>query len=156
MQWDDSENAGFSSAKPWFYVNPNYRKVNVKREEKDEDSILNFYRKCLALRKSSETLLHGDYTEHYPKDNNIYMYERSLPDESFLIICSFSRLPVKAHKPAKFAGRHGELVLCNYSEKRKDASGVGLERVKNELNDLEHRKGLLRPYEVRVYRYKMK
>jgi oligo-1,6-glucosidase len=139
MQWDTSENAGFSKVKPWFYVNPNYNKVNVAKEEEDKESILWFYRNCLALRKGSETLIYGDYTEYFPKDKNIFMYERSLGKESYLIICSFSRLPVRAHKPEKFKGHKGELVLCNYEGESK----------------LLHKKGLLRPFETRVYRYNM-
>ena len=152
MQWNSSENAGFSTAKPWFYVNPNYKKVNVEKEESDENSILNFYRKCLALRKSSKTLIYGDYKEYFPKDPNIYMYERSLNGESFLIICSFSRFPQKAHKPKKFAGRHGELVLCNYPKKPINYGGI-LGPIEQGLSEFELKKGYLRPYETRVYRY---
>ncbi|MBQ7616189.1 MAG: glucohydrolase, partial [Butyrivibrio sp.] len=152
MQWNSSENAGFSTAKPWFYVNPNYKKVNVEKEELDENSILNFYRKCLALRKSSKTLIYGDYKEYFPKDPNIYMYERSLDGESFLIICSFSRFPQKAHKPKKFAGRHGELVLCNYPKKPINYGGI-LGPIEQGLSEFELKKGYLRPYETRVYRY---
>ena len=152
MQWNSSENAGFSTAKPWFYVNPNYKKVNVEKEESDENSILNFYRKCLALRKSSKTLIYGDYKEYFPKDPNIYMYERSLDGESFLIICSFSRFPQKAHKPKKFAGRHGELVLCNYPKKPINYGGI-LGPIEQGLSEFELKKGYLRPYETRVYRY---
>ncbi len=158
MQWSEDKNAGFSDVKPWFYVNPNYRKVNVAKEEREKDSILNFYRKCLSLRKNSETLLYGDYTEHFPKDKNIFMYERSLGNESFLVICSFSRLPVRAHKPKKFWGKKGELILCNYEEHPEAHEEAGkaqkiIEHVEIKLSDYEHRKGLLRPYETRVYRY---
>ena len=134
VQWDDSENAGFSVARPWFYVNPNYKKINVAKQEKDPDSILNFYRKCLELRKGSETLIYGSYNEFFPKDPFIYMYERCLGDESYLIICSFSRLPVKPKKPEKYKGVHGELILCNYKETGK----------------------FFKPFETRVYRYKNK
>jgi oligo-1,6-glucosidase len=67
MQWDDSPHAGFSTVEPWFFVNSNYKKVNVAAEEKDDDSILNFYRRCIALRKSSETLIYGKYNEYFPK-----------------------------------------------------------------------------------------
>ena len=153
MQWDGSENAGFSKVKPWFYVNPNYRKINVAKEEKDPSSILNFYRKCLALRKSSKTLLHGEYTEYFPKDRNIYMYERSLGHESYLIICSFSRLPVKPKKPEKFWGKRGELVLCNYEDNPENDKDSFASFVAREIEELEHRHGYLRPFEVRVYRY---
>ena len=152
VQWDDTENAGFSTVKPWFYVNPNYKRVNVRKEDKDENSILNFYRKCLALRKNSKTLIYGTYTEHFPKDKNIYMYERSLDGESYLIICSFSRFPVKAHKPSKFAGKHGELVLCNYPKEPVSYNGV-FDHIEQELSEIELRKGYFRPFETRIYRY---
>ena len=139
MQWDSSANAGFSTVQPWFYVNPNYKRVNVAKEEKDSQSILNFYRKCLSLRKSTDTLIYGDYKEYFPKDKNIYMYERSLNGESYLIICSFSRLPVKVHKPEKFVGKRGKLMLCNYPT----LSGTKTRTMR----------GYFRPYETRIYRY---
>lgn len=153
MQWNASANAGFSKVKPWFYVNPNYKRVNVAKEEPDKLSILNFYRKCLALRKSSDTLIYGQYTEHFPKDKNIYMYERSLDDESYLVICSFSRFPVKANKPEKFSGCHGELVLCNYPDLKTDPHAGIVGNIHLGLTEQELKKGHLRPYETRVYRY---
>jgi oligo-1,6-glucosidase len=156
MQWDGSENAGFSRVRPWFYVNPNYKRVNVKEEENDRDSILNFYRKCLMLRKNSKTLLYGKYTEYFPKDKSIYMYERSLGKECYLIICSFSRLPVKPSKPEKYRGMHGKLMLCNYPKAPADEKGHFAQHIQNEIEELEHKKGYFRPYETRVYRYELK
>lgn len=134
MQWDDSAHAGFSTAEPWFFVNSNYKKVNVAAEEKDDDSILNFYRRCIALRKSSETLIYGNYNEFFPKHKELYIYERVLDDERYLIICSFSRLPHRMKIPDSYKGKTGELVLCNYSDQP--------------LKD-----DWLKPYEARVYRY---
>ena len=134
MQWDDSAHAGFSTAEPWFFVNSNYKKVNVAAEEKDDDSILNFYRRCIALRKSSETLIYGKYNEFFPKHKELYIYERVLGDERYLIICSFSRLPHRMKIPDFYKGKTGELVLCNYSDQP--------------LKD-----DWLKPYEARVYRY---
>ncbi|MCR5558057.1 MAG: alpha-glucosidase [Butyrivibrio sp.] len=134
MQWDDSENAGFSKAVPWFYVNPNYKRINVAAQEEDPGSILNFYRRCLKLRKESQTLIYGSYTEYFPKDPGVYTYERSYGEESYLIICSFSRLPVKLVIPDKFKGKEMEMVLCNYEGKSRN----------------------LRPYEVRILRTKLK
>ena len=63
MQWNKGKHAGFSTVVPWFTLNPNYRKINAAEEEKDPDSILHFYRKCIALRKQNETLLFGSYRE---------------------------------------------------------------------------------------------
>ncbi|MCR4903269.1 MAG: alpha-glucosidase [Butyrivibrio sp.] len=154
MQWDDSKYAGFSKVKPWFYVNKNYIKVNVAAEDKDESSILNFYRKCLALRKGSKTLLYGHYKEHFPKDKNVYMYERFLDNERFLIVCSFSGIPQKIQYPASFVDKKGELVLCNYGEKR-NAKTPGFEdRFKGDIENFALSHNMLRPYEVRVLMYK--
>ena len=63
MQWDDSENAGFTTGRPWLAVNPNYKQINVKAQQADEDSVLAFYKKLAALRKSAEykeTIVYGD------------------------------------------------------------------------------------------------
>ena len=65
VQWDDSENAGFTTGKPWFYVNENYKEINVAAQEKDENSLLNYYRKAIALRKSLPVVRHGKYIEHF-------------------------------------------------------------------------------------------
>ncbi|WP_081679494.1 alpha-glucosidase [Butyrivibrio sp. XPD2002] len=177
VQWDDSENAGFSTAKPWFYVNPNYTKINVKAQEKDEFSILNFYRKCLALRKSSLALLYGEYKEYNAKDANVYMYERTLGKTTYLIICSFSKLPVKVIIPDKFIGKRGQLMLCNYPDRKQMAKrpkiGTYLknvsknvfsdgpveaseELVRQELCTIAVQHGMYRPYEARVYRFRNK
>lgn len=134
MQWDGSENAGFSKAEPWFFVNPNYPVINVAREEKNPDSILNFYRRCLALRKSSRTLLRGSYREYNKCSRTIYLYERRLKKERILVICSFSDKNKKYRLPAGFNERDADLLLCNYA-------GGSLP-------------GILRPYETRVFRWR--
>ena len=114
VQWTPEKYAGFSKVKPWFYVNPNYRTVNAQTEDADPDSILNFYRKCLRLRKSSPVLLRGGYREHRPCSGGIYMYERFLKGERFLIICSFKGKALSYRLPRGFRARDGKLVLCNY------------------------------------------
>ena len=90
MQWSHSKNARFSPVTPWFVVNPNYKEINVKSQQNHYFSILNTYRRCLALRKRSKTLLHGSYKEFYPLNPTIYMYERVYKDIHYLVICSFS------------------------------------------------------------------
>ena len=134
VQWTDGPNAGFTTGTPWFHVNPNYTAVNVAAEEKDPDSILNFYRRCLALRKSSETLLSGTYREYQAWRGKLYMYERSYEGERILVICSFSSLPQGYRLPRGYGAGEAELLLCNYAE----APSLGR----------------LRPYEAQVYRWK--
>ena len=135
MQWNDTPNAGFSKVKPWFFVNLNYPWINVEKEEQNPDSILNFYRKCLRLRKSSKTLIYGDYHEFFPWNRFLYLYERTYQDISYLIICSFSRKEQFLTLPEKYAEKKLQLVLCNYPGH--DGSSP-----------------LLKPYEARVYRTK--
>ena len=152
MQWDDSENAGFSKARPWFYVNPNYKRINVASQQEDPYSILNFYRRCLKLRKSSQTLLYGKYKEYNRKDKNIYMYERVLDDEVYLIVCSFAGVPVRLHLPDKYVSKKKKLVLCNYPRKTDRTHENILQQIKDDAHLLEARHGLLRPYEARIYK----
>ena len=144
MQWNAKKYAGFSKTEPWFHVNPNYETVNVEEEEKDPYSILNFYRKCLALRKSSNVLLWGNYREFFPNDPHIYMYERRLCDVSCLIICSFADKPIRVKLPKEYVGKKRKLLLCNYPAGNNAAGRLdGLP---------EGEQGWFRPYEARVYR----
>ena len=133
MQWNGSENAGFSPVKPWFTVNPNYPDINAEKEERDGQSILNFYRKCLHLRKHSPALLRGDYREYCPRSRRLYLYERRSPEERILIACSFSPKEQHWKLPKGSREKDGELLLCNYP----DGTAAGL----------------LRPYETRVLRF---
>ena len=131
VQWDNSKNAGFSEAKPWFYVNPNYKKVNAAAEEEDPNSILNFYRKCLALRKSTDTLIYGTYKEYYHLSSKIFEYERSLDGDRYLIVCSYSKQDTGLRMPKFWRDAEKEIVLCNYKKNGPELT--------------------LRPYETRVY-----
>ena len=132
VQWNREKNAGFTTGEPWFFVNQDYKRINVEAEEQDPGSILNFYRKCLALRKSSETLIWGKYREHFPMSSRLYMYERSYEGERVLVVCSFSKNEVRIRLPKGYEGP-GELMLSNYERAGRD--------------------NVLRPYEVRVLRY---
>ncbi|MGL5347190.1 MAG: glycoside hydrolase family 13 protein [Peptostreptococcaceae bacterium] len=91
MQWNDTENAGFSSSDTtWFDVNPNYKNINVKKQEDDENSILNFYKKMIRIRKQNETLIYGKCNLLMKNDKSIYAYERVLGDERFVIMCNLT------------------------------------------------------------------
>ncbi|MBQ7487354.1 MAG: alpha-glucosidase [Clostridia bacterium] len=114
VQWTAGQNAGFTSGTPWFTINPNYETVNAETEVADKDSILNFYRACLALRKGNETLLWGAYREHHPWNGRIYMYERYTEQERIIIICSFSAREQKVKLPKGLAAQRAETLLCNY------------------------------------------
>ncbi len=135
VQWDDSENAGFTTAeKPWFFVNPNYKEINVAAAEKDPDSILNFYRKLLKFRKENEIVIYGDYKEHMKSSKELYVYERNYEGRKMLVVCSFSEKRVFFTAPEGFDLSTGELVLSNYKD-----------------NPVLEDTFTTRPYETRVY-----
>lgn len=108
MQWDATENAGFTDGAPWIGVNPNYPAVNVERAMADENSILHFYRRLIALRAGSETLKYGDFHMLLPDDPHVFTYERSLRGERVIVCCNFSDRPVPLPD-----GIGGETLLCS-------------------------------------------
>ena len=104
IPWSAAKNAGFTDAeKPWFTINPNYSEINVEEEEKDPDSVLNFYRKAIALRK--EIKRDAPYKELYKNSGKIFAYTRG----EYEIVCSFTEKAVKYHCS-------GEIALSNYKE----------------------------------------
>ena len=136
VQWSGAPNAGFTTAaEPWFYVNQNYPSINVAAQEREENSILNFYRAALALRKGSETLLRGDYREYHPHSGTHYMYERTLCGERIGVVISFAHHPIRCRLPESWLAEAPELLLGNYP----DAVP-----------------GTLRPYEAQVWKVKGK
>lgn len=130
VQWNDTQNAGFSEHEPWFYVNENYSQINVARQQKSSGSVLGFYKKALALRKMSRTLIYGRYREFFPKHPLIYMYERAYGNIRYLVVISFSDAPLPVKRPKQYRGLKLHKILTNYDGTSK----------------------LLRPWEVRVYR----
>ena len=114
-------------------VNENYREINVAREEADPDSVLNFYRKAIHLRKSLSCVRNGVYREYRHWSGRLYLYSMKDKRQTILVVCSFSEkeLPFKA--PAGFLLADGEKILGNYRN-----------------SDAE----TLNPYECRVYLWK--
>ncbi|MDO5153424.1 MAG: alpha-glucosidase [Eubacteriales bacterium] len=114
MQWDGGENAGFTTGTPWFYVNENYRQINVASQEADSNSILNFYRKAVKLRKSLSCVRYGVYREHFPLSDKLYMYSMTGERQKILVVCSFCEKPLRYGVPKGFNLDTARLVLCNY------------------------------------------
>ena len=90
MQWDNSKNAGFSTAKTWLPVNENYVEVNAAIEDKDADSVLNYYRKLAKLRADNEVLISGTYEELLSDSEEIFAFARQLGDKKFITAVNFS------------------------------------------------------------------
>jgi oligo-1,6-glucosidase len=90
MQWNDSINAGFSIGKPWLPVNENYKTINVASQEKDPNSILNYFKRMVELRKNNEVLIYGDYQLLGAENPDIYAYTRTLDDQKMLVLLNFT------------------------------------------------------------------
>ena len=133
VQWDDSPSAGFTTGKPWFYVNKNFREINVAKQDKDPDSVLNFYRRAIHLRKTLSCVRYGDYKEHQKLSGKLYMYSRQDMRQKLLVVCSFSKKNLRFKAPADFYIPGARLALCNYNTITQNT---------------------LQPYECRVYVWK--
>lgn len=90
MQWDDSENAGFTTGTPWLKVNLNYTEVNVAKVLQDPNSIYYYYQKLLRLRKANPTLIYGNYEILDTTKEQLYAYRRWDADGEFYIFLNFS------------------------------------------------------------------
>ncbi len=96
MQWDNSANGGFSTgASTWLKVNPNAQTVNVAAQEKDPNSILNYFRKMVKLRKSEPTLAYGDWALVDAKNPSVFAYTRSLNGKKLLVLLNFKSVDAK-------------------------------------------------------------
>lgn len=90
MQWSSWPNAGFSDGEPWFPVNANYEMINVASQQQDPDSVLNFYRALIQLRRQERALIYGRYVLELAEHSQIYAYRRVLAGEQFLVLCNMS------------------------------------------------------------------
>ena len=134
MQWDDSENAGFTTGTPWLAVNKNYDKINAKQCLQDENSIFNHYKKLIDIRKNNDTIIYGDYKLLCEDDENIFAYVRELNGDKILVVCNFYDKDVEFKFDGDF--NYSKVLLSNYND-----SSKMIEKLK------------LRPYEAVMYRF---
>lgn len=133
MQWDDSENAGFTTGKPWLSINENYKEINAKKSLEDKNSVFYHYKKLIEIRKSNETIIYGDYKLLCEDDKNIFAYVRELNGDKILVVCNFYEKEVEFKYDKDF--KNAEILLSNYVD-----SSLSIDKLK------------LRPYEAIMYR----
>ena len=131
VQWSAEKNAGFTNGEStWMDVNPNYAQINVAQQLEDPDSVLNFYKKAITLRKSLSCVRYGVYKEHHPLSSKHYLYSMEDDKQKILVVCSFAKKNTTFRAPKSFHLSKGALILSSVN------------RV------TEH---ILTPYETRVY-----
>ena len=119
MQWNNWPNAGFSDGEPWFPVNANYEMINVAAQQEDPNSVLNFYRALIQLRRQERTLIYGRYALELPQHVQIYAYRRELADDKFLVLCNMSsKAATWPDMELSLQGMH--CVLGNYPQVDED------------------------------------
>lgn len=94
MQWSGNVNGGFTSGTPWLAMNPNYTQINVEEQDKREDSVLNYYRKLIALRKSKdycETFTYGGFQPEYEDQDGVFAFYRTEGDQKILVAANFGQ-----------------------------------------------------------------
>ena len=128
MQWDSSENAGFTTGTPWFSVNPNYKTINAAAQVEDPESIYNYYKKLIQLRKQEEVIVYGTFDGLEDADENLYVYTRTLGDKKLLVICNFTERVREGCPCRAFCGGRG-----------REERGV--------LGEIEQKSGKKRAYE---------
>ncbi len=134
IQWDTSENAGFTTGEPWIKINPNYKQINVAQALKDEDSIFYYYQKLIELRKEYPVFVYGDYQLLLEDDEEIYVYLREYQGQRLLVILNFFAEEPKFELPANINYESKQLLLSNYEVESNDLKEVNL-----------------RSYEARIY-----
>ena len=124
VQWDDTENAGFTTGTPWITVNPNYKEINAAVELKDPSSVFHYYQKLIALRKQYPIIVYGKYELLLPEDENLFVYTRELDNEKLLAVCNFSEQKQNFTVPEGFRGAK---CLISNVERSYDEKDIVLE-----------------------------
>nr|WP_267878799.1 alpha-amylase family glycosyl hydrolase [Pediococcus claussenii] len=115
MQWNDSKYAGFSEAKPWIDLNPNYKDINVKQVLNDPDSVFYYYQRLIKLRHTLPIITTGSYELLEPDNSKVYSYVRSAGKHKLLVMGNFTSEKLKINIPTEF--KNAEVLIDNYDNK---------------------------------------
>ncbi|SFM44231.1 alpha-glucosidase [Gracilibacillus orientalis] len=133
MQWNHNTNGGFSTGIPWLKVNPNYKEINVAAQQEDPASILNFYKKMIAIRKQYNVLVYGSYELELADHDQVYAYTRNLEGHGAFILTNLFGKDAEVSIPEHVLEHSPDMVLTNLEGQ--------------ELS----KKMILQPYEAKVY-----
>ena len=126
MQWDDTQNAGFTTGKPWLALNPNYTDINVKAALADKDSVFYYYQQLIKLRHTYPIIVYGRFRPLLEDSGEIYAYQRELDGQVLTVAANWTEREVPC---TLLDGLPGRELIANYAA---------------------HKNGWLQPYETRV------
>ena len=112
MQWTNEVNGGFTEGTPWFPVNPNYKTINVAQQSEDSDSVLNFYKRLIKLKKSDDIYTYGEFNLIDDANENIFAYTRKLNNKTVLVAGNLTNHVASLNLP--FEVEPSQIKLHNY------------------------------------------
>lgn len=133
MQWDDSEQAGFTTGTPWIGVNENYKTINAAAQTGAPDSVFHYYRRLIELRHNMELMVYGRYDAVEEEHPDVFAYTRTLDGEKLLVLCNFRKEEQDIRLPEGFEECQ-DVLISNYEDIIKEGNSVHL-----------------RPYEAKVF-----
>lgn len=122
-QWDDTANAGFTSGKPWIKVNPTYKEINLQADLNAENSIFNYYKELIALRKTHPAIIEGALKFLLSEHPYVLMYLRKCEDETLLVIANYRSEATAIELPVEIKTQKWQRILTNYKNTRPSISG---------------------------------
>ncbi|MBB2481002.1 alpha,alpha-phosphotrehalase [Bacillus sp. APMAM] len=137
VQWDSSENAGFTSGTPWIKVAQNYKTLNVENAIQDQNSVFYHYQKLIQLRKEFDIITDGDYELLLEDHPEIFAYIRNGENEKLLVVNNFYGNETSFECPKDLSGYSSEILLSNYADSENNVQTI-----------------ILRPYESIVFHLK--
>lgn len=136
MQWNSSLQAGFTVGQPWIKVNPNYTQINVENAESEKDSILNYYKQMIRIRKTNPVLIYGRYIPLFEDSKTVFAFIREIENDRCLVLLNFSDNIAEIELPAELKKINRRLLIANIKNDRCETDG----NIK------------LKPYEACVYK----
>lgn len=134
MQWSNHEHGGFTTGTPWLELSPRYSEINVENELADSESLFYHYQRLIQLRKNNPLVVWGIYQELVPNDTQLFVYERSYENETWLIVANFYEEEADfSHESHKVK----EIILSNYSDSSVDLANLHLRAYETVVYRLE-------------------
>lgn len=114
MQWNNSINAGFTTGKPWFHVNPNYTEINVKQQLNDKFSILSYYKALIQLKKSDLIYTYDKFNMVDAENKQVFAYTRTFKNNTVLIVANLTNEVSELNLPFELDISSVDIKLHNY------------------------------------------
>lgn len=134
MQWSNHEHGAFTTGTPWLELSPRYSEINVENELADSESLFYHYQRLIQLRKNNPLVVWGTYQELVPNDTQLFVYERSCENETWLIVANFYEEEADfSHESHKVK----EIILSNYSDSSVDLANLHLRAYETVVYRLE-------------------